>query len=76
VSRGVTSAGTVRRFANAPLAVRPMANPQRNSYCIYCATWHFGFDLVRCEHCGARIFWWVPTCDLHLFRSGSPLKNL
>lgn len=51
----------------------PVRSSDLNSYCIYCATWHFGLPLTRCSKCAGVIYKWVPSADLKLYRSRSSL---
>lgn len=75
MSDNIGSAGRVRRAARLP-EPPVMADSETNSWCVYCAAWHFGQRLVKCSKCGGAIFRWYPTEDLRLFRSRGALCNL
>jgi hypothetical protein len=64
------SAGRVRR---APALPAHPHSSKVNSYCIICASWHFGKLLERCPRCSARIRRWVPDGELRLYESRGSL---
>jgi hypothetical protein len=53
----------------------PARQSDWNSYCLYCATWHFGEYRPDCSQCHEPIYQWVRDSELRLFRSSSSLHG-
>lgn len=45
----------------------PPPTSDYSSFCLICATWHFGQRAATCRKCDAPIFRWVLTDDLRHF---------
>jgi hypothetical protein len=77
VSAALPAIGSAGRAAGSTVhharALPQPATSDYSSYCLTCASWHFGQNVPRCAKCGDGIFRWVPNEELKHFRSRSSL---
>lgn len=68
--------GSMTMGKRLPRELAAPATSDYSSFCLICASWYFGQHHTHCEKCGAPIFRWVLSSDLHHFRARTSLGAL